>query len=87
MILASISVAFGALGFLGACCCAFLPLPPLAIVFGVIALTQKPDRTAKNLAIAGIVCGGLGLLFWIAMVMLGIANATLNNPQFRQGKF
>ena len=85
MALAIASVAVGAIGFTSACCCLFVPLPPIAIVLGVIALTQKPDNTAKTLAIIGIACGGLALALWVVMLLLGIANATLNNPQLRGG--
>jgi hypothetical protein len=87
MALAVASVVVGAIGFTSNCCCLLLPLPPIAIVLGIIALTQKPDNTAKTLAIVGIACGALSLLVWAVMFMLGLANATLNNPQFRGGNF
>ena len=85
--LAIASLALGVIGFTSGCCCLTLPLPPLAIVLGIIALTQKPDSTAKTLAIAGIVCGGLSLLLAFLFFLLGMGNAILNNPQFRGGKF
>jgi len=79
MALAIASLVVGAIGFTSGCCCALLPLPPIAIVLGIIALTQKPDNTAKTLAIAGIVCGALSLLFSVVVFIWGIANAALHS--------
>lgn len=87
MVLAVLSVCLGAAGFLSNCgClgCVFMPLPPLAIVLGIIALTQNPDGTAKPLAIAGIACGALSMVLWVVMIVLGVGGALLNNPEFRR---
>ena len=89
LVLGIISVALGALGFFSNCgClgCVFMPLPPLAIVLGIIALTQKPDQTAKVLAICGIACGALSLLLWVLFIALGVGSAVLNHPQLRPNR-
>ena len=68
-ILAVLSLVVGGLGLLSVCpCfgCFFMWMPPLAIVMGVIALALNPDRPAKTMAIAGISCGGLAVVLWIA---------------------
>ena len=49
------------------CSCANLPLCIAAIVLGIITLTKHYD--GKGMAIAGIITGGLGLIF--GLVMLG----------------
>jgi len=87
MVLAVLSVCLGAAGFLSNCgCfgCVFMPLPPLAIIMGIIALTQNPDSTGKPLAIAGIACGGLSILLWFLMLALGVGGAILNNTEFQR---
>ena len=68
-ILAVLSLAVGGLGLLSVCpCfgCFFMWMPPLAIVLGVIALALNPDRPAKTMAVAGVSCGGLAVVLWIA---------------------
>ena len=87
LVLAILSTCLGAAGILSnlPCVgCVFMPLPPLAIVTGIIALTQNPDSIGKSLAIAGIACGGLSILLWFLMLVLGVGGALLNNPEFRR---
>lgn len=79
--LAITSLVLGVVGFTSGCCCLLVPVPLLAIIVGVIALTQKPDPTAKNLAIAGIVCGAFSLVVFAVVMFLGVANAVVNDLQ------
>ncbi|MBI3185189.1 MAG: DUF4190 domain-containing protein [Myxococcales bacterium] len=48
-------------------CCA-----PAGIICGIIALNQikaNPNESGKGLAMAGIIVGGLGMLFWLLSVV------------------
>jgi hypothetical protein len=83
LVLAIASVVLGFMGFSGGCCCLFLPLPPIAILLGIISLTQKPDSTARTVAIIGIALGVLSIVVTIAMFALGIASAVFQESQSR----
>jgi Domain of unknown function (DUF4190) len=57
-----------------------LPIPGiLAVIFGLVAISQlrgRPIQPTKGLAIAGIIMGGLSLLwlvFWLLWLILSIA--------------
>ena len=43
-------------------------VPVLAIIFGIIGLVQSGDGGGRGMAIGGIVCGGIGLLLFVAFV-------------------
>ena len=79
LVLAIASLGIALAGFTSNCCCLFMPLPPVAILLGIIALTQKPDQTAKGLAIAGIVCGALSIVLWIVLFILQIAGIAVQH--------
>jgi len=59
----------GIIGVLGSCCCLFVIPSVLGIIFGVISL----KTSGKNLGIAGIILGCLGLLLTIGWRIFGIA--------------
>lgn len=71
---------------IAALCCglaAFIPIVGvIAIVLGVIALNQLRGtfQGGRGLAIAGIVLGTLGTLFWAGMLVLGVIAATTSEP-------
>ena len=74
MVFAIISLICGILSII--CCCIGwfgLVLSITAIVLGILSINNQED--AKGMAIAGIVCGSVGLL--IALVIV-IINATLS---------
>ncbi|HET8986916.1 MAG TPA: DUF4190 domain-containing protein, partial [Humibacillus sp.] len=66
---------------IAALCCglaAFIPVVGvIAIVLGVVALNQLRGtfRGGRGMAIAGIVLGALGTLFWAALIVLGVIGA------------
>ncbi len=71
------SIASLVLGILSIPLC-FLFLPAvLAVVFGAIALNQiknDPGQSGKGRAIAGLVMGGLSLLFIVLVLIAGDAS-------------
>jgi hypothetical protein len=74
--LATVSLVSGIVSIVMSCCCFFLALPAsiAAIVCGILALGKinKSQGTigGRGFAIAGIVCGGVGALFFILRVVL-----------------
>ncbi len=62
------SLVLGILGIPSAC--TFI-IPLLGVIFGIVALVQIKGTTGgagRGMAIAGIICGGLGLLLAVAMI-------------------
>ena len=64
------------LGIIGIPACVTFIVPVLAVIFGVIGLTQisrnKGEGGGKGMAIAGVVCGGIGLVLfmvWVAKLL------------------
>jgi Domain of unknown function (DUF4190) len=76
--LATVSLVTGIVSIVMSCCCFFLALPLsiAAIVCGIIALGKinKSQGTigGRGLAIAGIACGGVGALLFIARIVLTV---------------
>ena len=63
-----ISLVCGILGLLCSCCGWFgILLTVAAVVLGIISLKKE---NAKGMAIAGIVCGGIGLLIAIIVIVM-----------------
>lgn len=64
------------------CCCWFgvlgMIVPIIGLVLGIIVLVQKKD--GKGLAIAGVVCSGLSILFAILsiVILLALESADFN---------
>ena len=60
------------LGIISLAPCA--PIGWLAVIFGVIGFNQVNkaggERSGKNLAIAGMICGGIGTLSFIYFVIM-----------------
>jgi hypothetical protein len=83
MILAVGSLVTSFAGLLSCGCCFFLPLPPIALLLGVIVLCIKPDKNAKIVAIVGIVISVISVILFIVLMVLGMASASLDN-QFPQ---
>ena len=53
----------------------------IAVILGIIALSQikKTGESGRGLAIAGIIIGAIGVIFWIIIfIVIGIAAATGN---------
>ncbi|MCS5732614.1 DUF4190 domain-containing protein [Herbiconiux daphne] len=53
----------------------------IAVILGIIALSQikKTGESGRGLAIAGIIIGGIGFVFWIIFfIVLGVAAAAGN---------
>lgn len=72
------------------CCFYFgLPLALAAIATGVISLRNQkasPEGTgSRAIAIAGIVCGGIGLVMFAALLAIGLLGAGLQAIQESQG--
>lgn len=64
-------------GILSVLCCCFscfsLVLAIAAIALGIVALACKYD--GKGMAIAGIVLGGIGILFFIVIIIVGASDS------------
>ena len=72
-----------------------LPFSLVAVIFGYIALSEirkSPGRLkGRGLAVTGIVLGGVGVLFIVAFIALGIygirkAAQEINNPGSARGE-
>ena len=70
-----ISLVCGLIGLPCACCCGFFGFifPIVAIVCGILSINKHEDKDAKGMAIAGIICGGIGILIVIITLILGFA--------------
>ena len=62
--------------------CCLMPMPVIGLILGGIGLTQKPDQTAKLLALAGIAVSVLSIVIWVVMFALGMAGAIMDQRQF-----
>jgi len=62
------------------CCCAFLgtPLSVGAVVLGFVSLSKIRSQPqmwrGSGMAVAGIVCGGVGILLWILALCTSMAD-------------
>jgi hypothetical protein len=83
LVLAIASLVTGVIGLLNCACCLLLPLPFISIVLGGIALTQKPDSSARVLAIIGIALSALILiLFFGSMIYVALHPDSARAPLF-----
>lgn len=76
--LAIAALVTGILSVLTSCICGLLsvPLSLAAIITGILGLNQcnrEPHRTGKGMAIAGLVCGIVGIVLMVAVFILMIA--------------
>ena len=74
-VLGIVSICLGAASLtVGWCCSTGLLLGPAAIIAGIIALVQNKNNPmaygGKGLAIAGIITGGLFMLFYILFIII-----------------
>ncbi len=70
------------LGIFSVLCCPCWPTGVIAVILGIIALSQlkaDPNQKGQGFAIAGIVTGGFMILFGIVAVI-----ASVHNPQWIQ---
>jgi hypothetical protein len=70
----------GVLALPGACCCySSIPLGLAAIIMGSIALNRAKLMPGayggRQMALAGIICGGVGLALSVAMALIGASGA------------
>ena len=77
----------GVFSLLISCCCNLLgtPFDLVAIALGGVALSRigkDPNLRGKEIAIAAIVCGGIGLVLAIIMFVVGMS--VQNMPQYQQ---
>ena len=73
-----ISLVCGILALLCSCCGWFgIILAVAAIVLGILSMNKQED--ARGMAIAGIVCGGVGLLIGIVVIIIGGAISSLDS--------
>ncbi|WP_382303785.1 DUF4190 domain-containing protein [Herbiconiux sp. UC225_62] len=49
----------------------------IAVILGFIALSQikKTGESGRGLAIAGIIIGGIGVIFWVVIIIIAVAAA------------
>jgi len=88
--LASTALALAILGFFGCLCCVGYLLSAGAVVagiFAIFAIDRQPDQyRGKGVAIAGIVLGVLGPIFWLAlMFFLGSFHFFYRTPVLHDG--
>ena len=80
---AIVALVCGILSLLCSCCGWFgIILSIAAIVFGILSINKEED--AKGMAIAGIVCGAIGLLIAIVVVIMGAALSSLDSDSVEQ---
>jgi len=84
MMLAVGSLVTALMGLLSCACCMFMPFPPISLLLGIGALFQKPDQSARIIAILGIVLSALSLILFAVLMIIGLAGAAMD-PQFQQG--
>lgn len=72
-----LSMILGIISIPLACCYIGAPLAITAVVMGVVGLRKASEGAAENRgqAIAGIVCGGLGIALVLLTLLLGLADA------------
>ncbi len=78
-----ISLVCGILSLL--CCCTGwigLVLSIAAIVLGILSINKQED--ARGMAIAGIVCGGVGVILALIMVIMGAAFSAADATDIEQ---
>ncbi len=82
-VFAIISLVCGILAVL-CMCCGWLGiiLGVAAVVLGIISINKQED--AKGMAIAGIVCGGIGLLIAIIVLIAGSALSSVDPDSIQQ---
>ena len=83
MLLAIGSLITAAIGLLSCGCCVFMPFPAISLIMGIAALFQKPDPSARVIAIIGISISGLTLALIIIAMILWMAGMAAD-PQLRQ---
>jgi hypothetical protein len=77
------SLVTGVISLLNCVCCLLIPVPFISIALGTIALTQKPDQSARVMAIIGIALRGLILVvFFGSMIYFAVNPASTNTPLF-----
>ena len=71
-----ISLVCGLIGLPCACCCGIFGFifPIVAIVCGILSIYKHEDKDAKGMAIAGIICGGVGIIIVIILLIIGVAS-------------
>ena len=78
-----ISLVCGILALLCSCCGWFgIVLAVAAIVLGILSINK--GENAKGMAIAGIVCGGIGLLIGIVVLIMGAALSSVDPDSVEQ---
>jgi hypothetical protein len=68
------------MGLVGLFCCAIVSIVALVQGFNGLSSinTGRADPAQKGLVVAGLVCGGLGVIFWIiGLIHLGMTWSTL----------
>jgi hypothetical protein len=73
---AGVSLAFGIIAMLTWVIWGALLFGPLAIVFGAMARKEvrtDPSKTGDGLALAGMILGAAGLVFWAVFLTIGLA--------------
>ncbi|MDB4778256.1 DUF4190 domain-containing protein [bacterium] len=81
--LAILSLVFGIISLPFNLCCGCVPILSLAaVICGCIAINQCHSGafTGKGIAIAGVVCGSIGLLIFVLLLVLQIMDINPLNP-------
>lgn len=76
------------LGILSILCCCWIGMFDLilaipAVILGILTVTKK--WAGKGMAIAGIICGGIGILLCVALIIIALIGGGLEEAASNQG--
>jgi len=83
--LAVASLVCGILALFPGCCCGFIgiPLSVVAVVMGIVAMNQinasGGQMGGKNLAIGGLVCGGIAIAVDICAIVFNVSSSMMKS--------
>lgn len=67
-----VSLVMGVISISLCCCMGGLLTGPIGVVFGFLALKDNENAQERGIAIAGMVCSGLGILLSVAYLILNV---------------
>ena len=67
------SMVLGIVSIVSICCSTYIPFIPIVpgVIAVVLGIVQIVKNEKKGMAIAGIICGAIGLIIYIALLALG----------------
>lgn len=73
--LAIVALVFGILSLTVGCCCwTHIPFGLTAVICGALGMKKASETgTGKGMALAGLICGGIALVLYTILALIGIA--------------